>query len=76
MEKDAARRGHDLLLQRIAQGLKDEDRDNAEMWRDRGGEDRLQAMFEVSDFMRKVARSRPDPVIWDDLEFPGLPRTA
>jgi hypothetical protein len=33
MDKDAARRGHDLMLKRIEQSLKDEDRDNAKMWR-------------------------------------------
>ncbi|MGE0602118.1 MAG: hypothetical protein AB7J35_22185 [Dehalococcoidia bacterium] len=74
MDKSEARAAHDLMLERIARGLKEEDRSNAEMWRDEPAEKRLAALFELSDFMRAMVRSRGFPIDYGELEFPGLPR--
>jgi hypothetical protein len=72
MEKSAARAAHDLMLRRIGQSLKDEDRDNARMWRDVRGEKRLLTLFDLSDFNRAIIHSRGFPLEYEPLEFPRL----
>ena len=73
-EKDG-RAAHALMLERIKQGLKDEDRSNAKMWRGKSGEERLKVLFEMSEFGRAQIRSRGFPINWKlEEEFPGLPR--
>lgn len=76
MDKAAARAAHDLMLKRIEQGLKDEDRSNALLWIGVGAEQRLLTLFDLSDFNRKIVRSRGFPIDYDDLDFPRLPTTA
>ncbi len=75
MDQEEARAAHDLMLKRIAQGLKDEDRSNAEMWRGKSAAERLKVLFEMSDFARMQIRSRGFPIDWTfEAQFPGLPR--
>jgi len=63
-----------LLLGRIAAGLRDEDADNAAMWRDATFAERGRAIAELGSFAITVVASRGFPVDYGELEFPGLPR--
>ncbi len=74
MDKEEARAAHDLMLKRIAQSLKDEDRSNAAMWRGATPERRLQAMAQLSALGAAIVRSRGFPPPKGASEFPGLPR--
>ncbi len=67
---------HDLMLQRIAEGLKREDESNAEMWRDKGPEERFQAFCEISDFMNKLVEARGFPIEYEPLNFPRIPEKS
>lgn len=73
MDKSAVRAGHDLMLRRIEQSLRDEDRDNARSWIGVGGERRLLTLFDLSDFNRAIIRSRGFPLEDEPLDFPRLP---
>lgn len=64
------------MLERIEAGLREEDRSNAEAWRDVDGRRRLRTLFELSDFARSMARKRGIPLESGPLEFPGLPPAA
>ena len=75
MDKDEARAAHDLMLERIARGLKEEDRSNAEMWRGKSDAERIEAMAELSALGAAIVRSRGFPVRNKGLHFPGLPRS-
>jgi hypothetical protein len=73
MDKVEARAAHDLMLKRIAQSLKDEDRSNAEMWRGKSAAERAQAIAQLSRLADALVRSRGFPIDYGPLEFPGLP---
>lgn len=74
MDKAAARAAHDLMLKRIAEGLKEEDRSNAEFWRGKSAEERVEAMAQLSALGDAIVRSRGFPIRDEPLTFPGLPR--
>lgn len=64
----------ELLLSRIAEGLKREDESNAEMWRDATAAARGRAIAELGTFALLVVQSRGFPIAYGELEFPPLPR--
>ena len=74
MDKATPRGGHDLMLKRIEEGLKDEDRSNALMWRGKSDAESARAIAECSDLGDALVRSRGFPVEYGELEFPPLPR--
>ncbi|MCL4240791.1 MAG: hypothetical protein KJ048_05500 [Dehalococcoidia bacterium] len=74
MDKAGARAAHDLMLKRIEQSLKDEDRDNALMWRGKSDAESARAIAECSDLGDALLRSRGRPVDYGELDFPPLPR--
>ena len=74
MDKAAARAAHDLMLKRIEEGLKEEDRSNAEMWRGKSDAECAQAIAECSNLGDALVRSRGFPVEYGELDFPPLPR--
>jgi hypothetical protein len=74
MDKDAARRGHDLMLKRIEQSLKDEDRDNAKMWRGKSDAECARAIAQLSRLGDALVRASGKPLVEFEPEFPGLPR--
>ncbi len=74
MDKAGARAAHDLMLKRIEQSLKDEDRDNALMWRGKSDAECARAIAECSDLGDALLRSRGTPVDYGELDFPPLPR--
>lgn len=57
MDKAGARAAHDLMLKRIEQSLKDEDRDNALMWRGKSDAECARAIAECSDLGDALLRS-------------------
>jgi hypothetical protein len=72
MDKPEARAAHDLMLRRIAQGLRDEDRDNARAWIGKSANLRLTTMFELSEFNRTMARKHGASLDNEEPEFPRL----
>lgn len=74
MDKAAARAAHDLMLKRIEEGLKEEDRSNAEMWRGKSDAECARAIAECSSLGDALVRSRGFPVEYGELDFPPLPR--
>lgn len=74
MDKAEARAAHDLMLERIARGLKEEDCSNAEMWRGKSDAECAHAIAELSSLGDSLVRSRGFPIDYGELDFPGLPR--
>lgn len=74
MDKASARAGHDLLLKRIEEGLKEEDRSNALMWRGKSDAESARAICECSNLGDELIASRGFPLVYGELEFPPLPR--
>ena len=74
LDKEEARAAHDLMLKRIAQSLKDEDRSNAEMWRGKSDAECARAIAQLSRLADALVRSRGFPIDYGTLDFPGLPR--
>ncbi len=72
MEDAASRAAHNLMLRRIEQSLKDEDRDNARSWIGVDVERRLLTLFDLSDFNRAIIRSRGFPLEDEPLDYPRL----
>lgn len=62
------------MLGRIEQSLKEEDRDNARMWRGKSDAECSRAISECSDLGDALIRARGFPVDYGELEFPPLPR--
>lgn len=67
---------HTLMLERIARSLKEEDESNAEMWRDKGPEERFKAFCEISDFMNKLVEARGFPIEYEPFDFPRIPQKS
>ena len=61
MDKVAARAAHDLMLKRIEEGLKEEDRDNALMWQGKTPQERLATVAALSALGEEIVRSRGFP---------------
>lgn len=74
MEKSADRAGHDLMLRRIEQSLKDEDRDNARMWIGKSDAECARAISQCSDLGDALIRARGFPINYGELDFPPLPK--
>jgi hypothetical protein len=75
MNKDEGRAAHDLMLERIERGLKEEDRSNAEHSRGKSAAERVRAMAELSALGAAVVRARGFAIRDDGRQFPGLPRS-
>jgi hypothetical protein len=73
MDKAAARAAHDLMLKRIEEGLKEEDRSNARMWRGKSDAERLAVVAALSALGDEIVRSRGF-ARRPEAQFPGLPR--
>lgn len=74
MEDAASHAAHNLMLRRIEQSLKDEDRDNALMWRGKSDAECAHAISQCSDLGDALVRARGFPVEYDELPFHPLPR--
>ena len=74
MDKTAERAGHDLMLTRIEEGLKEEDRSNARAWMGKSDAQSARAIAQCSDLGDALVRSRGFPIEYGPLEFPPLPR--
>jgi len=74
MDKTAARAAHDLMLKRIEEGLKEEDRSNAMMWRGKSDAECARAIVECSALGDELICSRAFAVNYGELDFPPLPR--
>ena len=74
MDKAASRAAHDLMLRRIEEGLKEEDRSNAKMWRGKSDAECARAIAECSAVGDELVRSRGFAIQYGELDFPPLPR--
>lgn len=74
MEKSVSRAAHDLMLRRIEQSLKDEDRDNARMWIGKSDAECARAISQCSDLGDALIHTRGFPIDYGELDFPPLPR--
>ena len=74
MDKAAARGGHDLMLKRIEEGLREEDRSNALMWRGKSDRECARAIAECSDLGDALIKARGLPLDYGELDFPPLLR--
>lgn len=75
MATTAERAEYNLMLQRIADGLREEDRANALMWRGKSDAECARAICECSDLADALVRARGFPIDYGELEFPPLPRS-